>query len=213
MRERPIALAILVLVPVLVTLLGVGVWWASDDLRAAIRVADAFVSPPETIRPDPVALVRGVRDLARLETASVQIEQRVRAQRGTEGSWEWLGERLDFVARADVVAGVDLGALGDDDLRVDEAGEVWIDLPPAEIWSVTLDEEQSFVALRERGWLGWPDPDLESRVRREAVRSVREAAEAQGIRQRADARAEEVVRELLEGAGVSGVHFTGADPE
>ncbi|MEZ4316459.1 MAG: DUF4230 domain-containing protein [Myxococcota bacterium] len=206
MRGRTIAVVSLVVVLGLGALIG-GAWVASEDVRAAVRLADAWVNAPETIRPDPVALVRGVQELARLETASVQIEQHVRGQRGTDGTWSLVGERLDFVARAEVTAGVDLARLTESDLEVDAEGRVVVRLPPSEIWHVTLDEEQSFVALRERGWLGWPDAQLESRVRQEAVKAVREAAEAQGIRDRADAKAQQVVRELLEGAGVPEVRF------
>jgi hypothetical protein len=186
---------------------GVGLWVASSDLRAMARLADAVFSPEETIRPDPVALVKGVRDLARLETAEVEIEQRIVGQRGSESTWGWIGERMELVARGRVVAGVDLSELPEEAIAVDDDGIVRIRLPQAEVFTVALDEEQTRVVDRERGWLGWPDAQFESRVRREAVVMVREAALQQGVLADADAQAQQVVGALLEQAGVETVVF------
>lgn len=204
---HPALLGALIGVPLLIAALSVGLWVGSADVRAMVRLADAWVNPVETIRPDPRALVVGVRDLARLETASVELEQHIRGQRGTDDTWSLLGERIDFVARGVVTAGVDLGEFDESDLRVDDIGVVWVRLPAAEIWHVELDEEQSFVAMRERGWLGWPDTHFETRVRREAVQSLRSEAEAQGVLPRADQRAHQVISELLLGAGAAEVRF------
>ncbi len=184
-----------------------GLWYASSDLRQMARFANAVWNPSESVRPDPVALVRGVRDLARLETAEVEIEQRVVGQRGTESTWSWIGERMELVARGTVVAGVDLSELSDEAITVDDGGVVHVRLPPAEVLTVSIDEEQSYVADRERGWLGWPDDQLESKVRREAVKAVRQAAIRQGVLVDADEHAEQVVGRLLEQAGAADVVF------
>ncbi|MEZ4323549.1 MAG: DUF4230 domain-containing protein, partial [Myxococcota bacterium] len=65
----------------------------------------------------------------------------------------------------------------------------------------------TFVASRERGWLGWPDKDLESAVRKEAVDSLREFALEQGILDKADAQAQAVIEDLLKAGGVERVVF------
>ena len=179
----------------------------SEDVRATLRLADAVVNPPPTVRPDPVVLVNEVRSLARLETTSMRLAHRIRGHRGTDGTWGLLGERLDFLAHAVVTAGVDLEQLGESDLVVDEEGVVHVRLPDAEIFHVDLDEEATFVASRERGWLGWPDKDLESAVRKEAVDSLREFALEQGILDKADAQAQAVIEDLLKAGGVERVVF------
>ena len=206
-RPRLVGWVALAVVSVAVLLGGVGLWYASGDLRAMARLADAVLNPEEHIRPDPVALVRGVRELARLETAEVDVEQRVRAQRGSESTWSWIGERMELVARGRVVAGVDLADLSDDAITVDDTGTVHVQLPAAEVLSVSVDEEQTYVADRERGWLGWPDDQLESRVRREAVKVLREAALREGVLVDADAQAQRVVDTLLRQAGAEAVVF------
>ncbi|MCB9672125.1 MAG: DUF4230 domain-containing protein [Alphaproteobacteria bacterium] len=186
---------------------GVGFAVGARELAGlGARVTD-LVDPPTHVGPDRAAVLRGVRELARLESAALELEQAVAGQRGTDGTWLWVGERILFVARGEVTAGVDLGALAEDGVRVDPDGTVHVRLPDTEIWRVDLDEEASFVARRERGWFGIPDADLETQARREAVRALRQAAEDQGIRDTARRSAETSVRELLVAAGAPAVVF------
>lgn len=208
MKVHPAVLLLLVLVPLVVAAMSLGLWVVTGDARALARTADALLNPPEIIVPDATVLVHQVNQLARLETASLVVEQRIRGQRGTDGTWSLLGERMEFVARGEVVAGVDLARLEPADLVVDEQGDVRIRLPPAEIWHVDFDEQGSFVALRERGWLGWPDPDFESRVRREAEQSLEKQARQRGILELADEQAATVVTELLTRGGAHRVTIT-----
>ena len=208
MKVHPAVLLLLVLVPLVIAAMSLGLWIVTGDARALARTADALLNPPERIVPSASILVHEVNRLARLETASLVVEQRVRGQRGTDGTWSWLGERMEFVARGEVVAGVDLTKLQPSDLVVDEQGNVQVRLPAAEIWHVDFDEQSSFVALRERGWLGWPDPDFETRIRREAERSLQEQAERRGILELADEQAATVVTDLLLRGGAHGVQIT-----
>lgn len=179
---------------------------SAGDLHRLSTVAEQWLSPKTTIRHDPIVLTHRVRQLARLETASVELEQRFRGQRGNEQTWAWVGERLELRARGEVVAGVDLGKLADGAIEVDGA-TVWVALPPAELWRVDLDEQASFIEARERGWFGVPDPHLETQVRREAEVALGEEALRGGILERADAQAEAAIRELLGAAGVGDVRF------
>lgn len=182
-------------------------WSATADVRALWANLDALLNPVTVVRPDSAVLVRSVRDLARLETARATLEQRVVGQRGSETSWIWLGERMELVARGEAVAGVDLGELVDGDIRVDEDGSVIVKLPPATIWDVHLDEQATFVAARERGWLGWNDPQLESQVRRAAVDSLRAEAVRIRLTERADTNARVVIGDLLRASGATNVRF------
>lgn len=178
----------------------------ASDAHRWTTLAEAWLAPQTTVQPSPIILVRKVRTLARLETTSMELEQTIRGQRGDEKTWGWVGERLDFRARGEVIAGIDLEALGDEAIQVDEDG-LWVTLPPAEVWSVNLDEEHSFVAARERGWFAMPDKDLETEVRRHAESELRKVALEKGILEKADAQAEVAIRALLETAGASNVRF------
>lgn len=170
------------------------------------RIADV-VDPPVQMGPDRAAVVKSVRGLARLESGVLELEQRVVGERGRDGSWYWLGERIVFVARGEVTAGVDLGELEDDDVWVDPDGTVHLRLPEAQIWRVDLDEEASFVEARERGWFGVPQADFESQARREAVRLLRQAAEREELTDTASRAARDSVRSLLLRAGAPAVAF------
>lgn len=207
MRRRWILAGSLIALVSASGLAAAGLWVASADLRAAWAQVDGWVNPPTIVRPDSAALTREVRALARLETANARLEQRIVGQRGTDASWGWVGERMELVARGEASAGVDLAGLADGDLRVHDDGSVTVRLPRAEIWRVHLDEEATFVAARERGWLGWPDAQLESEVRRAAVRSLRDEAERIRLDQTADAQARLVVGDLLRAAGATDVRF------
>lgn len=210
MDRRGWTLLAVVVVAVALAVAAVGFAFAARDLRAFGQDVAAWTHPPTTVRPLAPTLLRKTRDLARLETASVELEQRVMGQRGTDGTWGWIGERLVFVARGEVTAGVDLDALAADALVVAPDGTVTVRLPPTTIHHVDLDEQASFVAARERGWFGIPDADLESEARRKAVQVLERAALDDGILGRAQSRAEDVVRSLLLTAGAPAVQFVPA---
>lgn len=186
---------------------GLALGLAGTGLPGALRAVDALLDPPTRVAPDSRVLVREVRQLARLETARLTLEQRVVGQRGTDETWGWVGERLELIARGEAVAGVDLALLGEQDVSVGADGGVTVRLPPAELWDVHLDEEGSRVASRERGWFAWTDPQLEGLARKEAVRSLRAEALALGIEDQARVGAEDAVRALLLAAGAEHVRF------
>ena len=207
MRVHPVVLVGLVLAPFLVLAASIGLWVASEDVRAAVRVADTYLSEPVKVYPTSDALIGQMVDIANLETASLQLEQRLTGRRGSESSWEWMGEKMTFIARGEVSAGVDLQQLAPGDIVVTPEGIAVVQLPPAAILHVELDQEQSFVSDRQRGWFGWSDKDLETKVRAEAVLALEQAALREGILQRADASAQRTVRGLLLQAGVEEVSF------
>lgn len=208
MDRRGWTLLALVVIALALATAGVGFALAARDLRAVGEDVGAWTNPRTDVRPLAPTLLRKTRELARLETASMQLEQRVLGQRGTDGTWGWVGERLLFIAHGEVTAGVDLASLADDALTVSDDGTVEVRLPQATIHHVGLDEQASFVANRERGWFGIPDADLETQARREAVRVLEQAALSDGILARAQDQAESVVRSLLLAAGAPSVAFS-----
>ncbi len=164
------------------------------------------------ILPDPVLIVREVRDLARLETASYSLEKIVRAERGQDVLWGALGETLIFVAHGEVIAGVDLAMMQEADVQVLDPTTVMVHVPEAEIFNVILDNERSYVADRDTGILTRADPQLETEVRRAAQRDLQLAAEESDILELANQNAQNYMRGFLQNLGFENIIFTDSTP-
>lgn len=176
---------------------------ASDALST--EVANAL-HPTPTVLPDPVTIVHEVRDLARLETIQYSLEKVISAEVG-QGLFSFLvGDKILFVAHGTVIAGVDLAQLSPEDLRVED-GVLYVHLPEAEIFSATLDEDQSYVYDRQKGALTKGDENLETVARQAAVQEIRSAALADGILDQAQLNAENFLYGFLRDLGFPEVIF------
>jgi hypothetical protein len=168
--------------------------------------------PTPTILPDPVTIVRDVRTLSRLETIQYTLEKIITADRGG-GSFEFLfGDKLIFVAHGVVIAGVDLSQLDDQDLSI-QGGVLQVQLPGAEIFLTTLDNDKSYVYDRETGLLTKGDINLETAARQAAEDAIEEAALEDGILDQAQQNAEAYLYRLLRNLGYPDVIFVEATPE
>lgn len=96
--------------------------------------------------------------------------------------------RILLLAQGVVKAGVDLGQLKPEDLKI-EGRTIRINLPPARITDAYLDDNETKVIERTTGFLRKFDKDLEQNVRRTAVEDMRLAAGRGGILRDADERA------------------------
>jgi hypothetical protein len=166
---------------------------------------DQIANPTPTVVVDPVAVVLEIRALSRLETASYTIERIITAESG-EGPLGFLfRDRLLLVAHGQVIAGVDLGRLSEDDIRV--AGDrVFVTLPAAEVFVATLNNERTYVYERDTAIFG-QQVDLETLARQAAEEAILEAALEDGILEQAQTNAENYVRVLLLGLGFEDVVF------
>lgn len=165
-----------------------------------------LTNPTPTIIPDPVTIIQQVRGLSRLETASYTIEKVITAESG-QGPFALLfGDRLILVARGQVIAGVDLGRMGESDVLVTGDGTAIVKLPPAEILIVTLDNQKSYVVDRDTGLVGM-NPALETEARQAAEREILDAAMEDGILETAQRNAEIYVRQLVLALGLRQVIF------
>ncbi|RLC90386.1 MAG: DUF4230 domain-containing protein [Chloroflexi bacterium] len=170
-----------------------------------------ITNPTPTIIPDPVTIIRQVRSLSRLETASYTIEKIITAE-SNQGPFAFLfGDRLILVAHGQVIAGVDLGKMGGGDLIVTDEGTVVVTLPPAEVLVVTLDNQKSYVFDRDTGWIGM-NPALETEARQAAEEEILHAALEDGILEMAQRNAETYVRHLILMLGFREVIFTRTVP-
>jgi hypothetical protein len=116
------------------------------------------------------SVVLAVRDLARLETAEYHIE-RVIDLRDRQSLLFGLIRTQDailFVAVGQVTAGVDLGALADGDVVVDQARtRADVTLPAAIVFSTRLDNAQSWsTRARPTSWRSATRIWRRARVRR-----------------------------------------------
>lgn len=164
------------------------------------------------VLPDPVVVVREVKELARLETASMTLEKVVRAEREQELLWGAFGETLIFVAHGEVIAGIDLAKMEENDIQVVDPETVMVHLPDAEIFTVDLDNEKSYIADRDRGLLARADPQLETLVRQRADQELEAAAQESDILEQANDHAEAYMRGFLQDLGFSNVIFTDSKP-
>ncbi len=158
------------------------------------------IEPTPTVIVDPVTIIHQVRSLARLETIQYSIEKVVTAENGQGSLAFLLGDRLLFVAHGIVIAGVDLEKLGADDLTVND-NVLYVQLPEAEIFIATLDNENSYVYERDTGLLTKGDLNLETTARRVAEQEIEKAAIEDGILDIAQKNAENYLYRLLREIG------------
>ena len=191
---------------------------AMDPLAAAINpLAESnkqlntqvamVLHPTPTIIPDPITIINEVRSLARLETIQYSVEKVIRAEEGQNSIPLLFGDKLIFVAHGTVIAGVDLGKLGDQDIKI-EGKTLTINLPQPEIFVSTLDNDKSYIYDRETGILTKGDSNLETQARQTAETEVLKAAQDDGILNQAKINAENYLARLLRNLGYSEVHFT-----
>lgn len=160
------------------------------------------------VRPSKGAIVREIRSLDRLETSRYTIEKVLDAQRTRKYVPEFLvGEKLIFIAHGQVVAGIDLSRINSTNVQV-SGSTVTIELPQSQILYSRIDNEQSHVYERDTGILSRPDPNLESEVRAEAEKQIREEALKQGILREAHDNAQKNLRAMLTAMGFTDIRFT-----
>ncbi len=191
-------------------------------IRAAKTTEAAIVQPigdlfqqlvvPATpvILPNAGIIVNQINDLARLETATVDLEKIITAERNTDTFWGTLGETLIFVANGTAVAGIDFAEMEEGDIQVMDPTTVMVHLPEARLFDdlPILNNEDSYVADRDTGFLTRADPNLETEVRQVAEQTIREEALATGVVETANENAREFMRTFLEGLGFEYVIFT-----
>lgn len=162
--------------------------------------------PTPTIIPDPITIVHEVRSLARLETIQYSVEKVIVAESG-QGPFGFLvGDRLLFIAHGTVIAGVDLEKLTPDDLRVED-GVLYVNLPEAEVFIASLDNEKSYTYQRDTGLLTRGNEGLETEARRAAEAEILNAALEDGILDQAQLNAESYLLRLFLNLGFPDVIF------
>ncbi len=191
--------------------LGVGLGIASQKLD----VSPPLLLPRATrsvtiVRPSP-NVVTAIRELSRLESAEYHLERVMDVkdqQTRAYGLFE-AEDSLLLVVAGDVVAGVDLENLDEDDVHVDrQTGSVRVTLPAPKIFSARLDSERTYVHSRKTDLLAKHNPRLESDARARAEKELASAAREAGILNKAGASARRSVEDLLRALGFRSVEVS-----
>jgi hypothetical protein len=174
--------------------------------QAAQEVGD-FLNLPEIGGPTATPFVRSntpivlrVQQLQRLETTSYTIENVIEAGRegGNVFTDPFERDRLLLIARGRVEAGIDLRGLTDNDVIVSPDGStLTVHLPPVQIFSVSLDNEQTRVYDRDTGLFAPQDQNLETQARQEAEDRILATACEDGVLQRANEDSRRAMEQFL----------------
>ena len=179
--------------------------WMTPGMRFADLLGAVLGGSPTTMDLDQPTVVRQVQQLRRLETVIYRMDKVVSGGREHPYLPRMLaGEHLLMMVHGEVVAGVDLGRIGSGDVRV-TGKMVEIALPPPEVFSARLDSSRTRVYSRDTGLFSRADPNLETLVRQEAERDLREAALKDGILQTARQNAAATLVSLMRGLGFENV--------
>jgi hypothetical protein len=157
-------------------------------------------------------VVQGVRDLNELATAEITAQVVIRKSQNarflTQPLPEFItGEEVLLIAEGEVEAGIDLGELDQNDIRV-QGEKVAIDLPDARILDANLDEEETELYDWDRGLLVQGDYTLIEEARLDAIDAIEEAAREEELLQKAQKNAEDSIRGFVQSLGYEEVVFT-----
>lgn len=190
----------------LVILLGIAAaaWYVAHRLE---QMATTAVTRKEEMA-DIGSLVTRVRDLNRLETATM----RVASISTTKQTYDLIpnalaGDELTLYSAGDVIAGVDLSLLKPGDVHREPGGTIVVCLPPPQLLVSRLDNRASHVIQRRTGVFRRADIGMEGRARQYAEQNIRNEAIRRGILQLAQQNAEGRVAELLHTLGAAKVRF------
>ena len=150
---------------------------------------------------DQSSVIKEIKSLNRLETASFNIEKIIEAGNDSGVFKDLLfGDKILLIAHVEVIAGFDLSNIGEEDVKI-TGKKIEIKLPAPEILTTKLDNEKTRVYDRQMGILTKGDSQLESQARLAAENSIREAACEGGILEIASINAEKQLTVLFGSVG------------
>jgi hypothetical protein len=210
MSNRPLHRAVVGFATVgvaVVALAGVGIGMRG---LSALQGARDFLANPfrlsQSVAPTGPVVLEQIQRLQRLETCRYNGQVVVRGDtKGVLPTW-LAGDKMLFVGRGEVVAGIDLARLQPGDVAV-QGDAVVVRLPQAEILHSALDNRRSQVFEHKSGFFTGPDPQLETKVRIQAEDQIRNAALESGLLNTARQNAEAALRDHLKPLGFREVRF------
>jgi hypothetical protein len=179
--------------------------------RAAKRSVVTEVLAPQEKTIDLGTLVTQVRELNRLETASMHVMHIGRVTQTYKLVPNALGgDEITFLATGDVIAGIDLSRIQQSDVWRSRDGTINMRLPPPQVLVTRVDNKESRVISRKTGVLRRADVDLETRARQHAEDNIRAEALRKGILTIANQNGEKKLGEFLHVLGFEKVRFVTA---
>ncbi|GAC1415562.1 MAG: hypothetical protein NVSMB62_03520 [Acidobacteriaceae bacterium] len=148
-------------------------------------------------------VVEKIQRLSRLETVVYSLDTVVEGNRSIPALPDLLaGDRVLLVVHGQSIAGIDLGKLKPEDVRIDAATHgIHVTLPPSELFVTSLDNQHTRVYARTTGLLVPVDQNLESDTRAKAQDQLQQAALGDGILDAARKNARATVTTLLYSLG------------
>ena len=197
-----IALLVVVLLAAFVAGTGIIVW------RIAKKSVQTIVFKPQEKVIDMSTLVTQVRELQRLETASMRVVHIGRVTQTYKLVPDALaGDEITFLATGDVIAGIDLSQIKQNDVWRSPDGTLNLRLPPPQILVSRVDNTESRVISRKTGVLRRADIDLETRARQHAEQNIRQESLRKGILTMAQQNGEKKMADFLHTLGFERVRF------
>jgi Protein of unknown function (DUF4230) len=176
------------------------------------RVATAITGRTTAFDTSVPAVVQRIQRLNRLETVVYSIDTVVEGSKSSPVLPDLLaGDRLLLVVHGQSIAGIDLGQLKPEDVRIeskDGGQSIHVTLPASQLFVTTLDNQHTRVYARSTGLLVPVDQNLESDTRAKAEQQLQQAALADGILDTARKNARATVTTLLYSLGFHQVDVT-----
>lgn len=189
---------------------------AGSALGGMVPDIQAIMDTPTPVIRSGAAVVQRIQQLNRLETTSYTIERVVDVSQGSSIPviGEFLaGDKLLLIANGTVVAGVDLSKLKAADVTISPDGKsVTVRLPPAEIFTRTLNNDKTRVYSRDRGFFAPDNPELETQARQVAETEILRAACEDNILQKASDEGQRAVQQIFSLAEFDQVNVIATPP-
>ncbi len=180
-----------------------GIQEANQTLQSQVS---QLMNPTPTIIPDPVTHINEIRALARIETIQYTVEQVVTAE-VNQGTLSFaFGSKILIQIHGVVVAGIDMEKMLPEDMQL-QGDVLYVKLPPAEILTVTLDENKTEVYTIQDGIFAELDPNLVLDTLSSGKDKITSAALEDGILPQAQRNAETFLLRFFMALGYNNVIF------
>ncbi|MDE1176963.1 MAG: DUF4230 domain-containing protein [Edaphobacter sp.] len=169
-------------------------------------LAERIVGRQTTIEPSVPIVVQRIQKLSRLETVVYSLDTIIEGSRSSTVLPDLLaGDRILLVVHGQSIAGIDLGQLKPEDVRITKQDNgnrsIRVTLPASQLFSTTLDNQHTRVYARSTGLLVPVDQNLESETRARAEQQLQQTALKDGILDAATKNARASVTTLLYSLG------------
>lgn len=156
---------------------------------------------------DAPAVLKEIQRLSELVTVKYSIQKVIGLE---EEKVPFGSEKILLMVQATVLGGMDLSAMNTQQCVVAADNSVTIELPPAKVLQVFVNEKDTKIWDRSKTWwTPWVpfNPELDQKARLAALEAVQAAALEMGILSNAQENAEKTIREFLRTAGVESIRF------